>query len=65
VIRLGGFFRGFRNFCQFFSGRNAGFFTGDMVLLLVAAILLISLLFQPLLLTALALLGLLIWALFF
>jgi hypothetical protein len=65
VISLRRFFRGFFCSCRHFFGcanRNAN---ADIVLLIVAAVLIVSLLCQPLLLTALALLGLILRVLFF
>lgn len=65
---MGGFqryFRSFRKSCQNFLGFANNSISGDIVLLCVAVVLIISLLFKPFLLTALALLGLIVWALFY
>lgn len=62
---MGDFFRGFCDSCRHFFGCYNRNINGDLIVLLVSAILLVSLLIQPLMLTALALLGLLIWAIFF
>lgn len=62
---MGDFFRGFRDSCRHFFGCYNRNINGELILLVVAVVLLISLLLQPLLLTALALLGLIIWGIFF
>lgn len=62
---MGDFFRGVCDGCRRFFGCYNRNINGELIVLLVSVILLISLLLQPLMLTALALLGLLIWAIFF